>query len=191
MKHRGLFTVFVIILLVILIVEFSNIAKTLFPLNYVDSINNYSRKYNLDPYLISAVIKTESNYKPRALSSKSAYGLMQITPDTAEWAAKEMKLNNYKNEKLFDPDYNINMGCWYLDNLKKEFNGNMDLVLAAYNGGRGNVEKWLADSEHSSDGVNLHYIPFKETDKYIKRVKVNYNIYKFLYKNKFTNDVTK
>lgn len=191
MKHRGLFTVFIIILLMILIIELSNIAKILYPLNYVDSINKYSSKYNLDPYLISAVIKTESNYKPRALSSKNAYGLMQITPDTAEWAAKEMKLENYKNEKLFDPDYNINMGCWYLDNLKKEFNGNMDLVLAAYNGGRGNVEKWLTDSEHSKDGVNLHYIPFKETDKYIKRVKVNYNIYKFLYKNKFINDVKK
>jgi soluble lytic murein transglycosylase len=191
MKHRGLITVFIIILLVILIIEFSNIAKFLYPLSYVDSINKYSRKYNLDPYLISAVIKAESNYKPRALSSKNAYGLMQITPDTAEWAAKEMKLDNYKNEKLFDPDYNINMGCWYLDNLKKEFNGNMDLVLAAYNGGRGNVEKWLADVEHSKDGVNLNYIPFKETDKYIKRVKVNYNIYKFLYKNKFTSDVTK
>lgn len=191
MKHRGQFTIFVIILLVILIIELSNIAKILYPLNYVDSVNKYSSKYNLDPYLISAVIKTESNYKPRALSSKNAYGLMQITPDTAGWAAKEMKLENYKNEKLFDPDYNINMGCWYLDNLKKEFNGNMDLVLAAYNGGRGNVERWLADSEHSKDGVNLHYIPFKETDKYIKRVKVNYNIYKFLYKNKFTSDVNK
>lgn len=191
MKHRGLFTVFVILLLVILIVEFSNISKILYPFNYVDSINKYSKKYNLDPYLISAVIKTESNYKSRALSSKNAYGLMQITPDTAEWAAKQMKLDDYKNEKLFDPDYNINMGCWYLDNLKKEFNGNIDLVLAAYNGGRGNVEKWLADSEHSKDGVSLHYIPFKETDKYIKRVKVNYNIYKFLYKNKFTSDVIK
>jgi len=186
MKHRVLVTAFSILLLVILIIEIGNIVKILFPLNYAELISKYSRKYNLNPYLISAVIKTESNYNPRAQSAKNAFGLMQITPATAEWAAKEMKLNNYKNENLLDPEYNINMGCWYLDNLKKEFNDNMDLVLAAYNGGRGNVEKWLADSEHSNDGVNLHYIPFKETDKYIKRVKVNYNIYKFLYKNTFT-----
>ena len=75
------------------------------------------------------------------------------------------------------------MGCWYLSDLKKEFNGNMDLVLAAYNGGRGNVEKWLKDSNTSPDGQNLKNIPFKETDKYVKKVNTNYNIYKYLYKN--------
>lgn len=186
MKHKRLFYTFIIILLVVLIIEISNIVKILFPLNYSELIYKYSREYNLNPYLIAAVIKTESNYNPKAQSAKNAFGLMQITPATGEWAAKEMKLGNFNNEKLLDPEFNISMGCWYLDNLKKEFNGNMDLVLAAYNGGRGNVEKWLADSSHSKDGVNLHYIPFKETDKYIKRVKVNYNIYKFIYQNKFT-----
>lgn len=187
MKRNNLFLSFIVILLVILIIEMSKIVNILFPLNYTEFIYKYSHEYNLNPFLIAAVIKTESNYNAKARSAKDAYGLMQITPSTAVWAAKEMKLNNYTNEKLLDPEFNISMGCWYLDNLKKEFNGNMDLVLAAYNGGRGNVEKWLADSSHSKDGFNLHYIPFKETDKYIKKVKVNYNIYIFLYKNAFTN----
>lgn len=106
---------------------------------------------------------------------------MQITPDTALWASQKMGVSNYNVSMLNNPEFNIKMGCWYLNDLKQEFNGNMDLVLAAYNGGRGNVEKWLKNSNHSSDGKNLHYIPFKETDKYVKRVKVTYNIYTFIY----------
>src|SRR3712207_9066519 len=75
------------------------------------------------------------------------------------------------------------MGCWYIDNLKKEFNNNIKLVLAAYNGGRGNVKKWLKNKENSRNGIDLHYIPFKETDKYVKRVEVSQKIFEFLYTN--------
>lgn len=170
-----------IIFLIILIINAKNIAKIFFPLKYSDNIIKYSQEYNLDPFLVAAVIKTESNFDEGAKSNKNAYGLMQITSDTAEWAAEKMNVNNFKTEMLYNPDFNIRMGCWYLNNLKEEFNNNTELVLAAYNGGRGNVQKWLKSAEHSSDGKNLHYIPFKETDKYIKKVKVNYNIYKYLY----------
>ena len=155
--------------------------KYFFPLNYPEYIVKYSQKYKLDPYLVAAVIKTESNFDEGAKSNKNAYGLMQITPDTAQWAAEKMNINNFKTQMLYNPEFNIRMGCWYLDNLKEEFNNNMEVVLAAYNGGRGNVQKWLKSTEHSADGKNLHYIPFKETDKYVKKVKVNYSIYKYLY----------
>jgi soluble lytic murein transglycosylase len=188
MKYKNLIRSYILIFLIILILDISKISKILFPLYYSEYIYKYSVKYNLSPYLVAAVIKTESNYNPKAHSGKNAFGLMQITASTGEWSAKEMKLNNYETEKLLDPEFNINMGCWYIDNLKKEFNSNIDLVLAAYNGGRGNVEKWLMDSAHSKDGKNLHYIPFKETDKYIKKVKVDYNIYKFLYKDTFKSE---
>lgn len=160
-----------------------SIGRLFFPLKYQDNIIKYSKKYNLDFYLVAAVIKTESNFNERAKSNKDAYGLMQITPDTAEWAAEKMNISNFKTEMLYDPEFNISMGCWYLDNLKEEFKGNPDVVLAAYNGGRGNVQKWLKSSDHSLDGKNLSYIPFKETDKYVKKVKVNYSIYKYLYGN--------
>lgn len=162
-----------------------NIIKLFFPLKYYNYIVKYSQTYALDPYLVSAVIKTESNFKEEARSHKNAYGLMQITPDTAEWAAEKMNIKDFNVSMLNDPEFNIKMGCWYLNNLREEFDGNIDVALAAYNGGRGNVQKWLKSSDHSADGKNLHYIPFKETDKYVKKVKVNYNIYKYLYdKNK-------
>ena len=181
MKNKLLkFFVLIIILLCIAIVT----VKKVYPNSYSSDITNYSKQYGVDPILVSAVIKAESNFKPGAKSSQNAYGLMQITPETANWAGKEMKIASFSVDKLYDPSFNIRMGCWYLDYLNKQFSGNMDLVLAAYNGGPGNVKKWLADQEHSKDGKNLHYIPFKETDKYVKKVKVNYNIYKFLYYRK-------
>jgi soluble lytic murein transglycosylase len=185
MKWKAIIRSFVVIVLLWSVLNIFNIARIVFPLYYSVHIGNYSQQYGLSPFLVSAVIKTESNFKPYAKSSKNAYGLMQITSSTGEWAAGEMGIDNFTTQQLLEPEYNIRMGCWYLDNLKKEFDGDMDLVLAAYNGGRGNVQKWLSNSEHSKDGKNLYYIPFKETDKYVKRVKAYYNIYRFLYKNNF------
>ncbi|NMM64421.1 lytic transglycosylase domain-containing protein [Clostridium sp. P21] len=178
---KGIKRALAFIALIILLMNAKNIVKYFYPLKYAESIVKYSYKYDLDPYLVAAVIKTESNFNKNAKSNRNAYGLMQITPDTAEWAAEKMNVKNFKTDMLNDSDFNIKMGCWYLDNLKDEFDNNVDLVLAAYNGGRGNVQKWLKSAEHSSDGKKLQYIPFKETDKYVKKVKVNYNVYKCLY----------
>lgn len=173
----------ILILTIILLINITTIAKYIFPMKYRDYIDMYANEHKLDPYFVAAVIKTESNFKKDAASKKNAQGLMQITPETGEWVAEKMGMKDFNIDDLKDPETNIKMGCWYLNNLKEEFDCNMDLVLAAYNGGRGNVQKWLKDSEHSKDGESLHYIPFKETDKYVKKVKSIYNIYRFLYKS--------
>jgi len=170
-----------ILVIVFIIVNVKNIVHHFYPLKYSKYILEYSQKYDVDPYLVMAIIKTESGFKENVRSNKNAVGLMQITPDTAEWAADKMGIYGFYENMLENPEFNIKMGCWYIRNLENEFDGNTDLVLAAYNGGRGNVEKWL--KEHSSDGKNLHYIPFKETDKYVKKVNVNYKVYKKLYRN--------
>ena len=160
-----------------------SILKAIYPLEYSDYIYKYAKQYNVDPMLAAAVIKAESNFDEKAKSSSGACGLMQITPDTAKWAAKEMGIADYKDEMLFYPEFNIRMGCWYINNLDKEFN-DKDLMLAAYNGGRGRVKKWLEDNKYSENGKDLSYIPFTETDKYVKRVNVNYKMYKKLYNKK-------
>jgi soluble lytic murein transglycosylase len=185
MKWKNLIRSLTAVVIILAVLNIPNIVRYYFPLYYSPYIESYSKQYSLNPYLVAAVIRTESNFRTDAKSHKDAYGLMQITLSTGEWAASEMKLDSFSAEKLQEPEYNIRMGCWYLDNLKKEFGANMDLVLAAYNGGRGNVQKWLADTDHSLDGKSLYYIPFKETDKYVKRVKAYYNVYKILYKNRF------
>lgn len=178
MKVIKKFTILLII--VVIVLNICNVAKIFFPLNNSEYITKYSKMYNLDPILVASVIKTESNFKTDAKSRKNAYGLMQITPDTARWAAEKMKLENFSLDMLLNPETNIKMGCWYLSNLKDEFK-ETDLILAAYNAGRGNVQKWLKDSDHSADGKSLYYIPYGETDKYVKKVNLFYKVYKFLY----------
>lgn len=176
--------VFFIIIFIGIVIAFNSAIMRLFPLKYRELVSLYSEQFSLDPYLVLAVIKAESNFKPQAISHKNARGLMQITEKTGKWGAETLNLGNYSKEKLDDPTVNINIGCWYLSVLYKEF-GDTDLVLAAYNGGSGNVSQWLKDSSLSADGKRLDKIPFKETDKYLKRVKNYYEIYKRLYENEF------
>lgn len=180
MKHRVIVITFLIGLIFIL-ADIKPLGRNFYTLKYNGFISKYSIEYSLDPYWVASVIEAESNFNSNAKSQKDAYGLMQITSETGQWAAKEMGISNCNSDLLYDPEFNIKMGCWYLSNLKKEFNNKMNVVLAAYNGGRGNAEKWLKDKQYSQDGLNLDNIPFKETDNYVKQVNLNYRIYKFLY----------
>jgi len=185
MKFKTVIKILSIIFLFVIVLNIKNIFKQFYPLKYEANIVKYSQRYKVDPCLVAAVIKTESNFDGKAVSHRGAYGLMQIMPDTALWIAKNMDLKNYTLEKLEDNEINIAMGCWYLNNLNTEFNGDIELMLAAYNGGRGNVQKWLKDKKYSNDGKKLNEIPFEETDKYVKKVKTNYNIYFKLYGDRF------
>lgn len=148
-----------------------------FPVAYSEYIVKYAAKNKLDPYLVMAVIKVESNYVPEARSAYAG-GLMQLTEETARWNAAKLDIEDYD---YMDPETNIKMGCHYLRHLIDEY-GNTDTALAAYNGGMGNVNKWLDDPEYSSDGKTLDYIPFPETRNYVKKVNSNWENYKKLYK---------
>lgn len=169
-----------IVAIVILVCGNYCIKKYLYPYKYGEIVDKYSYEYNLDPYLVLAVIKTESNFNSNAESNKGAKGLMQIMDSTGEWIASKLEVDNFNTNMLYDPEVNIEFGCWYLNNLLKEFD-DLSLALTAYNGGSGNVTKWLNDPKYSNDGQNLTYIPFKETKKYVDKVSTRYNIYKFLY----------
>ncbi|MCB2288711.1 lytic transglycosylase domain-containing protein [Clostridium sp. CS001] len=187
MKIKKIIKFIIFTFLIIILINLKSIFKSFYPIKYENQIVKYSQRYNVDPFLVAAVIRTESNFNERAISHRGAYGLMQIMPDTALWIAENMQLPNFKMEALYNTEVNIAMGCWYIDNLNSEFNGDVDLVLAAYNGGRGNVQKWLKNKEYSSDGKSLYAIPFEETDKYVKKVNTNYNIYFKLYGDELNN----
>lgn len=113
---------------------------------------------------------------------------MQISLVTGEWAFTELNIDGYTLDKLYEPETNIMVGCWYLNVLQEEFNGDLRLVLAAYNGGSGNVSKWLKDEKYSKDGKTLDRIPYKETEEYVNKV-LRYNeIYRKVYKNGFMEE---
>ena len=156
----------------------------LYPMRYIDLVEKYSAKYNVDNILVYSVINAESRYRPMAKSSKGASGLMQLMETTANWGAEEIGLQNYNYSRIFEPEINIELGCWYLGKLLQQYNGDYKLTLAAYNAGSGNVAKWLADENYSSDGVTLKHIPFEETRNYIEKIEHYMQVYEILEKIK-------
>lgn len=157
---------------------YRSISDMMYPLRYEYYISSSAHEYGLDKFLVAAVIKTESNFVHDAHSGK-ARGLMQLTDETAKWIAGKMNIE-FKTDDVDIPETNIKMGCWYLRYLIDKY-GNVDTALAAYNGGMGNVSKWLGDKQYSDDGKTLKYIPFEETRNYVKKV----NDYKKIYEEKY------
>src|SRR5699024_10052293 len=155
-------------------------------IDYEEIINKYAEEYNSDPLMIASIIKVESGFDTEAVSEMNAKGLMQILPDTGEWIAAKLE-EDYHDELLHDPDYNIKLGAYYYEYLYEYF-GDESLALAAYNGGMGNVEQWLEDPEISSDGHTLENIPFAETRDYVDKVQHVHETYKYFYKDGLPND---
>ena len=176
-KTAGNLLIFAVLVLVFRFV----LIPQLFPRQYGELVEQYAEKYNLEPSLVYGVIFTESKFRADAVSAKNAKGLMQITDGTGEWAAQSLKVEDYKKDSLFEPEKNIEIGCWYLNKLINQFQEPVETALAAYNAGSGNVARWLADSEYSDDKKTLKKIPYPETEKYIKKVLMIQKLYQMLY----------
>jgi len=158
--------------------------KKAHPFTYSTHVKAYSEEYNVPEYVIFAVIKTESGFDRYAESSAGALGLMQMMPSTFEWLTGPEHLSEgLESSALFEPEVAIRYGAYYLNYLYKKFDYSWDNTFAAYNGGEGNVAKWLASEEYSDGKGNLTDIPFEETKKYVKKVNENIETYKKLYYN--------
>lgn len=153
--------------------------KYIYPLEYKDWVFEYSKNFNLDSAIIFSIIKIESNFNAAAISNKNAMGLMQITSSTGNFIANNLNVKDYS---LLNPKTNILFGCWYLKYLKNKFN-NLNVVVAAYNAGEGNVANWLSNSNYSLDGKTLNAIPFSETKRYVDKFATTFAKYKKLYEN--------
>ncbi len=157
--------------------------KTLYatyPVAYSDLIERYAFQYELDPYLVTAIIRCESSNQIDAVSSVGAIGLMQIMPDTGEWIAHKLEKEPFDPEVLYDAETNIMFGCWYLRFLTNRFSENAVNIIAAYNAGHGSVEGWLENEAYSDNGT-LVSIPYPETERYVEKVQTAYNYYRELY----------
>lgn len=157
------------------------ILKYFYPLKYQEEVYKQSKEFGLDPLLVFAIIKAESNFDRYAVSPKGAKGLMQVTDKTGVWAAEKLDIEDFSPANLFIVETNLKIGCWYFSFLKKQFDGDINLAITAYNSGSGRVTEWLKDENLSSTGKKLERIPFTETDNYVKKVLKEYKIIKYIY----------
>ncbi len=121
-----------------------------------------------DPPLVFAVIKAESGFRSDAMSSAGAVGCMQLLPSTAKFICEREEIE-FVYSRLKEKEYNITLGCLYLNYLFKKFS-DKETVLAAYNAGEGIVSEWLKNSKYSPDGKTLILVPYPETRAYVKKV---------------------
>lgn len=154
------------------------VMRAYFPLPYKETVERHALAHQLDPLLIASIMRVESGFDPRAISVKGARGLMQLMPETAQWVAEQMGMDAFGLEMLFEPEVNVRMGAWYLSDLRRLFEGETVLALAAYNGGRGNVLRWLNEQAWSGAIEEISDIPFPETREYVRRVLSTYTIYR-------------
>ncbi len=183
--RRALQQLFLLILLVVLVVVAIKAApfmvRQLFPLHYRDIISQQAAERDVDPFLIAAIINVESRWKPNAISPKGANGLMQLMPATADWAASKTGNAGTTRDQLLKPEVNIELGTWYIADLLKQFDNNLAVALAAYNGGRGNVRNWLDTGIWDGSVGHIDRIPFGETRRYVQKVLRHYQVYRNLY----------
>lgn len=151
---------------------------------YQQDIVTYSQKNKVDPFLIAAIIKNESNFNHKAVSKVGAVGLMQIMPDTGRWIAEQMGLESYKDTDLYQTRTNIRMGCWYLGELDHEFKHNLALVMIAYNAGRGQTHAWMEEYGWDDNFNDLKAIPFPDTREYVAKVLQDRDKYYLLYRDR-------
>ena len=144
--------------------------RRLFPLAFPRMVLEASNEYHLHPALLLSLIRTESFYQPEVTSPAGAHGLMQILPSTAQKIAARLGRATPCSQELYTPEINIKFGSWYLKALIDEFDGQIPLALASYNGGPFNVKRWLDQTGPVSMEEFIELIPFDQTRVYVKRI---------------------
>ena len=139
------------------------------PLRHEDVIRQQAADKGLDPALVAGVIYTESRFRDQT-SPAGAKGLMQITPATAKDIARKSGGTAFELGDLSTPQVNISYGTFYLRYLLDRYSGNETLALAAYNGGEGNVDRWIDAATQRGESFEVADIPFRETREYVGRV---------------------
>lgn len=153
--------------------------KLFYPSFYSEAIQRESAIRNIDPFLVSSVIRQESIFNPRIVSPAGAIGLMQIMPYTGKEVAQKLG-ESFTTDSLYLPMTNIRYGARYLRHLLDEFNDNLVLVIAGYNGGPNNAARWFDHNKNEDFDLFIEDIEFTETRTYVKKVLSNYWTYRLL-----------
>ncbi len=152
-----------------------------FPLPYRGSIVEHSREESLDPYLVAALIRQESEFSVAVKSPANAYGLMQLLPATARGLARHFGIRRFKTDQLFIADRNIQLGTYFFRNLLNSYGGQAEIALASYNAGPGRANRWETWGPFREPAEFIEAIPFHETRGYVQIVLRNADVYRRLY----------
>lgn len=149
-----------------------------YPLGYKNYVNQYAKKYNLDPAIIYAISRQESHFNGKAKSHAGAMGVMQLMPTTAKRVAKDYKIPYRNKWNLLTEQTNIRLGSAYLQKMLDNHDGNLVLAAAAYNAGPHRVKKWTEKNNSIATDIWIELVPFKETRNYLKKIVTNTAIYR-------------
>jgi len=153
----------------------------LFPRPYWNDLVYFSRSNGLDPFLVAALIRQESEFQATAVSPAQAVGLMQLLPSTSKQLAQTTHSRYTSPKQLLTPATNLRFGTLMFRRLLDHYDGHVEYALAAYNAGGGRVEEWRSNLTYSDMPAFVESIPFTETRDYVQAVIRNASIYRRLY----------
>ncbi|MGH9601854.1 MAG: transglycosylase SLT domain-containing protein, partial [Terriglobales bacterium] len=155
--------------------------EALFPRLYWEDLKANAAENELDPFLVAAIIRQESEFRPDAVSRARAIGLMQLMPKTGRVVARQLKIKPYSTQRLTDPSLNLKLGTRYFRDRLDEFGGTPEYALAGYNAGPDRVRQWLSKGAYRDIHEFVESIPFTETREYVQAIKRNVMVYRRLY----------
>jgi len=155
-----------------------------FPLPYRKQLEDFCRPLSLDPFLVAALIRQESEFNPKAVSRANARGLTQVMPATGRQLSRKLGIRGYRTSMLFSPDTNLKIGTYYLKALSDQLEGKWEAALASYNAGKSRVVTWLGSASYHEPAEFVESIPFNETRNYVESVLRNAEVYRRLYGTK-------
>ena len=155
--------------------------EALFPRPWWNDVKRHAIENQLDPYLVAALIRQESEFNPAAVSRADAIGLMQLLPVTGKRMAHELNVRRYSVGMLAEPGVNVQLGTRYFRELLQKFDGNLEAALAAYNAGADRVQEWRSAGNFREPAEFVESIPFTETREYVQAILRNAGFYHRLY----------
>ncbi|MBI4890340.1 MAG: transglycosylase SLT domain-containing protein [Acidobacteria bacterium] len=155
--------------------------KLAFPMPFRQAIVNYSKQRGLDPYLVAALIRQESEFDPQAVSPANAIGLMQVMPATGRELGRKVGVKGVRVSSLKNPTLNLNLGTYFLQRQLEARNGSVEETLAGYNAGPSRVPVWKTWGDYREPAEFVETIPFGQTRDYVQIILRNADIYRWLY----------
>ena len=155
--------------------------QIVFPRPYWPNLTNDAQANGLDPYLVAALIRQESEFNPNAVSRANAYGLMQLLPSVGKSLAKKAGDRHFNATQLLDPTLNLQLGTADLRHAVDRYNGQVEYALASYNAGDTPVHRWIASNDYKDIPEWVESVPYTETREYVQAIIRNREMYRQLY----------